>query len=46
MFDHPLFTLFFDVTANNGWNITAWFIWLLIAFMLFGAVFDLLTKEK
>jgi hypothetical protein len=23
IFDHPLFRLFFDLTANEGWNITA-----------------------
>lgn len=23
LFNHPLFRLFFDLTANEGWNLTA-----------------------
>jgi hypothetical protein len=24
---NTLLTLFFDITANGGWNLTAWLVW-------------------
>lgn len=33
--NHNLWKLAFDVTANDGWNITAWIVWLCILWSLF-----------
>ena len=40
MFDHPLFTLFFDITANGGWNLIAYLTYALIIGMIIFAILE------
>lgn len=40
MFDHPLFRLFFDVTVNDGWNLTAYMTYAVLLGLVILAIFE------
>ncbi len=44
MFEHPLFRLFFDVTANHGWNLTAYVTYGMIIGLIILAIYEAKTK--
>jgi hypothetical protein len=41
----PMFTLFFDVTANHGWNVIAWAVYAFIACLIGLAVHEFLIMK-
>lgn len=40
MFDHPLFRLFFDLTVNEGWNLTAMMTYAVIIGLIGLAIYE------
>lgn len=46
MLDHPLFRLLFDVTANHGWNLTAYMVWFCIIGLPILAIIENRSNKK
>lgn len=40
MFDHPLFKLLFDLTVNDGWNLTAMMVYAGIVLLIALAIYE------
>lgn len=40
LFEHPLFRLFFDLTANEGWNLCAMMTYFIIAALIILSIIE------
>lgn len=40
IFEHPLFRLFFDLTANEGWNTTAMMTYTIMVGLIILAIYE------